>query len=95
MMTNQEINAKIAEIRRLEAEAEKVKQQVDALKDQLKAECDSRKVDKIETGLHNIMYSCFTQKRVDNEKLKEAGLYNQFLKETTSLRFQITDVKIV
>lgn len=94
-MTNQEINAKVAEIRRLEAEAEKVKQQVDTLKNQLKAECDARKVDKIETGLHNIMYSCCTQNRVDTSKLKAAGLYNQYTKESTVLKFMITDVKIV
>lgn len=94
-MTNEEINAKVAEIRKLEAEAEKVKKQVDKLKEELKAECDSRNVEKIETGLHNIFYKCSSQKRIDSDKLKAAGLYDQFLKEIVSLKFQITDVKIV
>ena len=94
-MTNQEINATIAEIRKLEAEADKVKQQVDALRDVLKAELDARKVDSVSTGLHNVFYKCYSQKRVDNDKLKAAGLYDQFLKESVSLRFQITDTSVV
>ena len=93
-MTNQEMNAKVEEIRRLEAQAEQVKQQVDALKDQLKAELDSRKVDNINTGLFNIIYKAYSQKRVDNDKLKAAGLYNEYLKESTYLKFQINDVKV-
>ena len=94
-MTNQEINAKVAEIRRLEAEAEKVKQQVDALKDQLKAELDSRKVESVNTGLFNIIYKVYPQKRVDPDKLRAAGLYNQFLKEIAVIKLMINDVKIV
>lgn len=94
-MTNQEINDKIKEIRKLEAEAEKIKQSVDAIKDELKSEMDDRKVEKLSTGLHNIFYTVLEQKRVDNDKLKAEGLYEKFLKKTTSLRFQITDVKVV
>ena len=75
MMTNQEINAKIAQIRKLEAEAELVKKQVDILRDELKAELDSRKVDSVSTGLHNVFYKCYSQKRVDNDKLKAEGLW--------------------
>lgn len=94
-MTNEEINAKVAEIRRLEAEAEKVKQQVDILKDQLKAECDARQVDGINTGLHNIIYKCYSQRRADSNKLKAAGIFEQFSKEVLNLKLSINDVKIV
>lgn len=94
-MTNQEINAKVAEIRRLEAEAEQVKQKVDAIKDELKAELDARKVEDVNTGLFHIIYKVYPQKRVDNGLLKAAGLYDKFLKESTVLKFMINDVKIV
>lgn len=94
-MNNIEINAKVAEIRKLEAEAELLKQQVDALRDELKAELDVRKVDNVNTGLFNITYRAVSQKRADSAKLKAAGIFDIYSKETTSLRFQITDVKIV
>lgn len=94
-MTNQEMNARVEEIRRLEAEAEQVKQKVDALKDELKAELDARKVDDVNTGLFHIIYKAYPQKRVDNNLLKAAGLYEKFLKESVTVKFMINDVKIV
>lgn len=91
-MTNEQINGKITEIELLEAKIKELKAIVDANKSELKAEIDSRKVDMIDTGSHRIFYEAYDKKSVDTKKLKDAGLYDEYSKTTTSIMFKITAV---
>ena len=92
-MNESELNAKIAELRRIEKEAALLKLQLDSLKDELKAELDSRKVDSIDTGLHKIFYSCYEKSNVDSAKLKEDGIYEEYSKKSIVTQFKVTDKK--
>lgn len=91
-MTNEMINKKIAELRKIEAKAAELKAVADDLRDQLKAELDSRQVDSINTGLHHVIYNCYEKSGVDTQKLKDAGLYDQYSKKSVVVQFRINDI---
>lgn len=93
MMTNEMMNAKIDELRALEAQIAEINKQVEAIKTQLKGELDSRQVDSVNTEKHNIFYSCYEKAGVDTAKLKAAGLYDEYSKKSTIIQFKITDCK--
>ena len=95
MLTIDNINDKIAEIERIQLEATKLQELAENLKNELKAELDERKVDKLDTGSHNIFYSCYEQSRVDATKLKAAGLYEEYSKKSLVTSFKITQKKVV
>lgn len=94
-MTNQEMNAKVEQIRAIEAQAAVLKEAIDALKDELKAELDTRQVDSVDLGSHRVFYNCFEQTKVDTQKLKDAGLYSLYSKKSTQIQFRITDVAVI
>lgn len=92
-MTNILIDTRIEELRALEAAAAELAKKADAIKNQLKAELDERKVDSLDTGRHKVFYSAYQKSSVDSARLKEEGLYNRFLKTSTVIQFKITDAK--
>ena len=94
-MTNKEINQTIEQLRKIEAQAAELKAAAEAVRDSLKAELDARQEDSISTGLHNIFYKLQEKTVTDTDKLKKAGLFDQFSKKSTSILFKITDIKIV
>ena len=95
MLTIDNINDKIAEIERIQLEATKLQELAENLKNELKAELDERKVDKLDTGSHNIFYSCYEKASVDTTKLKADGLYNTYSKKSLITSFRITQKKVV
>lgn len=94
-MTNEIINSKIAEMKALEAAVAQLNAQIDAIKDELKAELDTRQVDSINTGSYNVFYNCYEKAGVDTAKLKAAGLYDAYSKKSTIIQFKITGKKAV
>ena len=92
-MTNELINTKVDQINELKAQIEALEQKAEAIKNELKAELDQRKVDSVDTGLHRVFYSVYEKANVDTAKLKEEGLYDKFKKMQTIVSFKITDVK--
>ena len=93
-MDNNMIDSKIAALKTLEEQMATLKKEVDSIKDELKAELDSRKEDSINTGLHKIFYSCYNKTVVDTDKLKAAKLFDNYSKVSTCTQFKITDVKV-
>lgn len=93
-MTNEIINQKIAQMRVLEEAAASINKQIESIKNELKAELDSRNVDSIETANHNVFYTCYEKAGVDTAKLKAAGIYNDYTKKSTIIQFKITDKKV-
>lgn len=94
-MTIEQMEERIKELEAIESEAAKLKEAADAIKEELKAELDRRKEDCVETFAHKVFYNCYVQNRVDSAKLKKAGLYDQFSKESTVLQFRITQKAVV
>lgn len=93
-MTNEIINQKIAQLRALEEAAATLNKQIEAIKNELKSELDSRQVDSINTEMHNVFYHCYEKAGVDTAKLKAAGLYDDYAKKSTIIQFKITDRKV-
>lgn len=94
-MTDKMINNRIARMKELQAQADAISKQVEALRDELKAELDSRKEDSIDTGIHRVFYNCYERATIDSDKLKAAGLYDKYSKKSVVTQFKITDVKVV
>ena len=92
-MDNNLINSRISELRALEAQIAELSKKTDAIKDELKAELDTRKVDSVDTGLHKVFYTVYEKSSLDSAKFKAEGLYNQFLKSSLVTQFKITDKK--
>lgn len=91
-MTDKMINNRVKKLRELEEEAAILKDQIEAIKDELKDEMDGRNVDAISTKLFNIFYSCYSQKKVDTQKLKDAGIYDKYTKQVPVTKFMVTNV---
>ena len=94
MMTNELINEKIAALKALEEASSALNKQIDAIKSELKAELDVRKVDAVDTDLHKVFYSCYEKASIDTNKLKSAGLYDEYSKKSVVIQFKITDKKL-
>lgn len=93
-MNNNQIDMKVTEIRNIQAEIAALTEKLNSVKDELKKELDTRKVDSVETALHKVFYLAFEKKLVDNQKLKDDGLYEDYCKPTVQIQFKITDKKI-
>lgn len=93
-MTNEMINEKIAALKALEEASSALTKQIDAIKNELKAELDSRQVDSVETDFHKVFYSCYEKATVDTDKLKSEGLYDKYSKKSTIIQFKITNKKL-
>lgn len=93
MMTAEMIDSKIAEMKNLEEAIKLLQAQVDGIKEELKAELDSRQVDSVSTDLHNVFYSMYEKASVDTAKLKKDGLYNLYSKKSVVVQFKVTDKK--
>ena len=93
MMNEQMIEAKIAELNAIQAQVNMLTDQVEAIKDELKKELDTRKVDSISTASHNIFYNCYNKRIADTALLKKEGLYDKYSKVNTVIQFKITERK--
>lgn len=92
-MTSEMIDSKIAEMKNLEEAIKLLQSQVDGIKDELKAELDSRQVDSVSTDLHNVFYNMYEKTGVDTAKLKKDGLYDLYSKKSVVIQFKVTDKK--
>ena len=88
MMTNTQIDKIVSRINELQAEAAQIDAEIEALKDEIKHECDIRKEEVIDTKVNRIIYRPYERKQVDTTKLRKAGLYDQYSK--TSIYLKLT-----
>lgn len=91
-MGTMEINAKVTELKELEAMQAEITAEMDAIKDQLKAEMARRRTDEMSVGVFKVRYKVVTSKRFDSKAFKAShgDLYGQYLKETTTKRFTVS-----
>lgn len=89
-MTTNELKAKIEELKELEAIIREAEAEVEALKDEIKAEmCDKEEMN---VGRYIVRWKSVVSNRLDTTALKKAipDVYNMYVKQTESRRFSIT-----
>lgn len=95
-MTNSEVDAKVIEITTIEAQIKMLKELVEKGKQELKDECDARKVDVLDTGANRVWYVVTKKRGLDTTKAKEYLTNNanidDFMKESYETRFSIKHI---
>lgn len=77
--------------REIQAEIKALEEQADALKQQMIAEMDARKVEALDAGEYTIRYSIYQSGRLDSAKLKQEqpDTYAAYMKQNVATRFQV------
>ena len=90
-MSMHELAAKAKELRELKAYAEQIADEITALEDLIKAEMTERDTEEMTVDVFKIRWTKVTSKRFDTTAFKKthADLYEQYSKQTESLRFSI------
>lgn len=90
-MGTQELTAKFREIKELQQLIEEAEAEMEALKDQIKAEMESRSVEELTADVFKIRWTTVKSSRFDTTAFRKAmpELAEQFTKDTTSRRFVI------
>lgn len=92
IMTRVEIENKIQELQEWEDLMEQAKEEVEAIRDSLKAELLERNIEELETGRYIIRWTSVLTNRFDTKNFKErySDLYQAFTKQSASKRFSIS-----
>ena len=90
-MTKNEINEKIIELKKWEKDLKQTKSIVEALKEELKDELESRGVEELETDMFTVFYQKIVSDKFDTTRFKQENsvLYNYYLKENVTKRFSV------
>ena len=90
-MSTTNINERVKELKELQRMSDELDAEIEAIKDELKAEMAARNTDEILTSEYKLRYKEVSSSRFDTTSFKNkyVDLYNQFVKVTTSKRFTI------
>ena len=90
-MTIQEIENKIKEYKELQHMAEELSAEMEAIKDELKAEFEREHSDEIKTNTFKVSYKTVVSNRIDTTALKKTrpDVAEEFTKQVTAKRFVI------
>ena len=90
-MSINEMEKKIAALKEWEELLEEAKAQVEALKDEIKAEMLSRNTEEMTAGKYICRWTSVLSNRFDSTSFKKehAEMYKQYTKQTSSRRFSI------
>lgn len=90
-MSTTNINQRVKELKELQRMSDELNAEIEAIKDELKAEMAARNTDEILTSEYKLRYKEVSSSRFDTTSFKNKyiDLYNQFLKVTTNKRFTI------
>ena len=91
-MTNNELTAKIAELKELEAMQDELKTMIESIEDELKNALTEQGVEELEVGANIIRYTTVLSQRFDSTALKKKlpEIYGAYTKQVTSKRFTIS-----
>ena len=91
-MGQNELLAKLNEIKELQAMQEELETQLDALKDEVKAEMVKQGVEKMLVGNYKVAYTEYSSNRFDSKAFQadHKALYEQYTKTTKARRFTIS-----
>lgn len=90
-MSINELEMKITALREWEQLLEEAKAEVEALKDEIKAEMLSRNTEEMTAGKYIVRWTSVLSQRFDSTTFKKehAEMYKQYTKQTSSRRFSI------
>ena len=90
-MSSIEIISKIETLKEWEALAAEAAAEIEALKDSIKKEMDTRGVEELEAGTHIVRWTTVLSNRFDTTSFKRehGDLYKAFTKQSTSRRFSV------
>lgn len=90
-MSTIEISTIIEKLKEWEAIQAEAAAEVEALKDQIKAEMNNRGVEELEVGQYIARFTTVLSNRFDSTcfKREHAEMYKQYTKQTTTRRFSI------
>ena len=90
-MSKNDLTQKVKELKELEVMAKELQDEIDTIKDSIKAEMQEKGTDTLQADIFTIRYKEVKGVRFDTKAFKMAynDLYNAFSKETVSKRFSI------
>ena len=91
-MEQNELLAKLDEIKKLQTMQEELEAQLDTLKNEVKAEMVRQGVEKMLVGRYKVAYTKYTSHRFDSTafKTEHKDLYEQYTKKIEARRFTIS-----
>ena len=91
-MSTVDIVSKIEQLKELEALVREAEKEVEALKDEIKAEMNRRDVEEMNAGRYVVRWTSVASDRFDSTTFKKAmpQIYGMYLKRSESRRFSIT-----
>lgn len=90
-MSEQNLQKKVQKMRELQRMAEEISEEIENIRDEIKAEMLKRNTDEVITGEYKITWKTVISNRLDTTALKKAlpDVFNSFTKQTESKRFCI------
>lgn len=90
-MSTKELAKVVRRLRELEAEAAQLGGEIDALKEQIKAEMAARDVDEMQTGVFRVRWTAVQSTRFDSAAFRKAmpELYDRFTRKIETRRFTV------
>jgi predicted phage-related endonuclease len=90
-MSNADMVSKIEQLKELEALVREAEKEVEALKDEIKAEMYRRDTEEMSAGRYTVRWTSVFTDRFDSKafKAENIGIYNRYVKTTESRRFSI------
>lgn len=89
LKTNEELNAKIKELKQLQAHIKDLEAQVGVIKEELQKDMDERGVEEYNTSVYNIFWKLIERKDVDKKQLEKDGLLDKYTKVNCYPRLDI------
>lgn len=90
-MSTVDMVSKIEQLKELEALVREAEKEVEALKNEIKAEMTKRNTDELEAGRYVVRWTSVLTDRFDSKAFKAemAEVYNRYIKTSESRRFSI------
>ena len=90
-MGTMEINAKVQELKELEALYKEIETEMETIKDQLKAELTRRNTEELNVGVFKVRYKAVTSNRFDSAAFKtdHPDTYEEYRRPSRSMRFTV------
>ena len=91
-MAENEITAKVEQLKEWEALLEEAQEQVETLRDDIKAEMLARETEEMQCGAYIVRWTSVLSNRFDSTAFKKeyAQLYKEYTKQVASKRFSIS-----
>lgn len=91
MLGTRAIINRVDRLKELEMELKGIQDEMDSIKDELKADMTEKELSELEAGDYKLHYSAVSQNKFDTTSFKKehAALYEQYAKLTSYMRFSI------